>query len=269
MQVPSEATTEPTSTSMSALKQVSSTEPAPTIRLHIRTVNGSTITSVLPDSGADISAAGLQILTLLDEHQPNLLHSTMSPHTASGHQMTPIGKLPTTFVLQGRQHREDMHIFPEVKGVMISWKACKALGILPHCYPVPQPLPQVAVNPPTPSAKVSVNATAAQPISVMDQLMTAFPMVFDGQIRVVQGEEFHIDISDTAKPFCVHTPRTIPFAYRDKLQAELNLLEAQSIITPVINRYIIRERDTNHPPQLKLLLTLQQVKPRYSQCSMH
>ena len=104
MQVPSEATTEPTSTSMSALKQVSSAEPAPTIRLHIRTVNGSTITSVLPDSGADISAAGLQILTQLDEHQLNLLPSTMSPHTASGHQMTPIGKLPTTFVLQGRQH---------------------------------------------------------------------------------------------------------------------------------------------------------------------
>ena len=277
MQVPSEATTEPTSTSMSALKQVSSAEPAPTIRLHIRTVNGSTITSVLPDSGADISAAGPQILTQLDEHQLNLLPSTMSPHTASGHQMTPIGKLPTTFVLQGRQHREDMHIFPEVKGVMISWKACKALGILPHCYPVPQPLPQVAINPPTPSAKASVNATAVQPLSVVDQLMTAFPMVFDGRIRVMQGEEFHIAISDTAKPFCVHTPRTIPFAYRDKLQDELNLLEAQSIITPVtqattwcapivvtpkknsekirlcvdlshLNRYIIRERYQSPTP---------------------
>ena len=49
----------------------------------------------------------------------------------------------------------------------------------------------------------------------------------------MQGEEFHIAIDDTAKPFCVHTPHTIPFAYRDKLQAELNLLESQHIITPV------------------------------------
>ena len=63
--------------------------------------------------------------------------------------------------------------------------------------------------------------------------MTSFPTVFDGQIRVVQGEEFHIAVEDTAKPFCVHTPRTIPFAYRDKLQAELDLLESQHVITPV------------------------------------
>ena len=63
--------------------------------------------------------------------------------------------------------------------------------------------------------------------------MTAFPTVFDGQIRVMQGEEFHITIAETAKPFCVHTPRTIPFAYRDKLQAELHLLESQNIIAPV------------------------------------
>ena len=63
--------------------------------------------------------------------------------------------------------------------------------------------------------------------------MATFPTVFDGQIRVMQGEEFHIAIDDTAKPFCVHTPRTIPFAYQDKLQAELNLLESQHIITAV------------------------------------
>ena len=63
--------------------------------------------------------------------------------------------------------------------------------------------------------------------------MATFPTVFDGQIRVMQGEEFHIAIDDTAKPFCVHTPRTIPFAYQDKLQAELNLLESQHIIGPV------------------------------------
>ena len=63
--------------------------------------------------------------------------------------------------------------------------------------------------------------------------MATFPTVFDGQIRIMQGEEFHIAIDDTAKPFCVHTPRTILFAYQDKLQAELNLLESQHIIAPV------------------------------------
>ena len=36
-----------------------------------------------------------------------------------------------------------------------------------------------------------------------------------------------------AKPFCVNTPRSVPFAYRDKLKAELDLLQSQQIIAPV------------------------------------
>ena len=58
MQVPPESTIEPTSNTLSALRQVTSAEPAPNIMIHISTVNGSTVTSVLSDSGADISAAG-------------------------------------------------------------------------------------------------------------------------------------------------------------------------------------------------------------------
>ena len=33
----------------------------------------------------------------------------------------------------------------------------------------------------------------------------------------MEGEEFHIELVDGAQPFCVHTSRTIPFAYREKL----------------------------------------------------
>ena len=58
-------------------------------------------------------------------------------------------------------------------------------------------------------------------------------MLFDGQIRVMQGEEFHLSLTANAKPFCVNTPRMIPFAYRDKLKAELYLLESQHVIAPV------------------------------------
>ena len=39
--------------------------------------------------------------------------------------------------------------------------------------------------------------------------------------------------SPYAKPFCVHTARAVPFAYRDKLKAELDLLQRQGIIAPV------------------------------------
>ena len=59
-----------------------------------------------------------------------------------------------------------------------------------------------------------------------------FP-VFDGLIRAMDGEEFHIHLSSDAKLFCVTSPRSIPFVYRDKLAAELKLLEQQHIIAPV------------------------------------
>ena len=57
--------------------------------------------------------------------------------------------------------------------------------------------------------------------------------IFDGQIRSMQGKEFHISLLDNVKPFCVNTPRAIPFAYRNKLKAELDLLEEQQIIAPI------------------------------------
>ena len=60
-----------------------------------------------------------------------------------------------------------------------------------------------------------------------------FPTVFDGQIKTMHGEEFHISLTEDAKPFYVNTPRSIPFAYRDKLKVELDLLQAQGIIAPV------------------------------------
>lgn len=93
----------------------------------------------------------------------------------------------------------------------------------------------------------------------------------------MEGEKFHISLTENAKPFCVHAPRVIPFAYRDKLQAELELLLQQGIIAPVteptewcapivvtpkkgtdnirmcvdlshLNKYVRRERYQSAPP---------------------
>jgi len=60
-----------------------------------------------------------------------------------------------------------------------------------------------------------------------------YPSVFDGQMRVMEGEMFTLTLRDDAVPFCVKTPRTVPFAYRDKRKKELELLQQQCIITSV------------------------------------
>ncbi len=57
--------------------------------------------------------------------------------------------------------------------------------------------------------------------------------MFDGRIEAMEGEQFHISLTDEAKPFCVKTPRAIAFVYRDKLKSELATLQEQGIITPM------------------------------------
>ena len=66
-----------------------------------------------------------------------------------------------------------------------------------------------------------------------EQMMIEFPTVFDGNIKIMEGEQSHIHLTDNAKPFRVSTPRTIPFAYHEKLKTELELLQKQNIIAPI------------------------------------
>ena len=64
----------------------------------------------------------------------------------------------------------------------------------------------------------SLHAPGQNHSSPQADLISEFPEIFNGQVKAMQGEEFHIQLSDDAKPFCVKTPRAIPFAYRDKLK---------------------------------------------------
>lgn len=54
--------------------------------------------------------------------------------------------------------------------------------------------------------------------------MSEFPTVFEGQVRTMPGEKFHISVTTDTRPFCETIQRTIPFAYKDKLKKEIDLL---------------------------------------------
>ena len=214
---------------MSTIRQVTATDPAPTILIHISSDNGSQHMQVLPDSGADVSAAGQQLLQHLNEHINNLLPSEITPRAANGSKMYALGKLMVTLSLKGKQHTEEMHIYPDVSGTIISWKAARALGILPEHYPNPVS-PATANLSTDPNIKVTISISMT---SCHHKITQAFPTVFDGQIRTMEGEKFHIFLKLEARPFCISTPRSIPIAYHEKLKSELDLLIAQDVITPV------------------------------------
>ena len=197
-------------------------EPAPTIELRMSSLNGQATVQALPDSGADICVAGTALLQQLNEHPDNLLPSTITPRAVNGASMHPIGRLPVTLSLGPQTHTDDFHIYPNVTGTLLSWTAAKGLTILPEHYPQP-------------SHTVTQCLTVAHtthPIPTSD-IRSEFPSVFDGNIKTMDGELFHITLTDDAQPFCVRTPRTVPFSFRDKLKAELELLQEQNIIAPV------------------------------------
>ena len=206
--------------------------------------------------------------------------------------MHPIGRLPVCFKIGNKEHLDDLHIYPNVTGTLMSWKTCKELGILPNCYPN-QTISSTTVN--------SVAATLPVVSLLLDKHLAVqeFPTVFDGNINSMEGEEFHIYVTDDARPFCVNTPRCIPYAYLDLLQSQniiAPVIEATDWCAPIVvapkkntdrirmcvdlshlNRYVKRERYQSPTPaeaiadisacQAKLFIVLDTMKG-YHQCPL-
>ena len=197
------------------IHHIATTVPALLITIHISSLNGSSDIEVLPDSGADISAAGKEALSYLNEHIHNLLPSRVTPSTVSGAKMHPLGKLPVKLRLGDKEYTDNFYIYPNIRGALLSWKTCKKLGILPECYPQPISHALNETNSTTISSySTHVTDTPVQtpPLSP-EYVKINYSTVFDGHIRSMKGEEFHISLTNDAKPFCVKTPCLIPFAY--------------------------------------------------------
>ena len=79
---------------LSNVRDGTAIELAPTITVHVSSLNGSADMELLPDSCADISAAGKETLRRLGEHVDNLLPSKIEPQAVNGSRMRSIGKIP-------------------------------------------------------------------------------------------------------------------------------------------------------------------------------
>lgn len=87
--------------------------PAPTVCIQVTTSNGQANIDILPDSGADICAAGPDFVHSLGEHIDNLAKSDVTPRAVNGSLMHPVGKIPMVhFHINGRKTHDDVHIYP-------------------------------------------------------------------------------------------------------------------------------------------------------------
>ena len=103
--------------------------------MKVTTCNGEANIMVLPDSEADICAAGPQVVRALGEHMDNLAHSNVTPRAVNS---CLLGKIPdATFYTHGSTTKEEVHIYVSIMGTIILWAAAHRLSILPRCYPQP------------------------------------------------------------------------------------------------------------------------------------
>ena len=99
-----------------AIKQMSTIGRAPTISATITSLNGSATLNVLPDTGADITAADLKVLKLLGEDINNLLPPVSGPtSSADGSPLKSLGQLPISISFGEITVNETVQIFPSIQ----------------------------------------------------------------------------------------------------------------------------------------------------------
>ena len=157
-------------------------EAAPTIMVSTTSSTGTKLIQMLPDSGADISAAGQEILNLLIHHADNIQPSGISPRAVNGTIMTSLGKITVTLELRRRSYKDDLHIYLGVSGALMSWKTARKLAILLEHYP--QPIE--ASHTEKASKEIKLKKTNQSELSQMKvKLMQEFPEVFSGQVATM------------------------------------------------------------------------------------
>ena len=143
-----------------AVIAATSVESAPRVRLDV-TAHSTVSVRALPDTGADISVGGLDFLEELGEYPENLLPPEQHPSAANGEIIASVGVLPVTLTLGDITTPEEIHILPDVRGLLLSWRATRQLQIIPRCYPRQISCAQSSAAPARPDSTLSWSSQSA------------------------------------------------------------------------------------------------------------
>ena len=212
---------------------------APKIEIEVEYHGQSFSLNATPDTGADISAAGLDIHGLLNDYEENLLESKELPAAVDGHKLHPVGMTFAKISLGNREVKEEIHFLKGMKGLVLSWETVQKLGIIPEDYPKQlhsvsgaNEIPSVGKT--TESFIPPIVSRIPRPVASKPKTPQVHSPTKDDFIKEFQNSEtFKIELTEEAIPHCVINPRPVPFEYKEPLKKELDKLQASSIITLV------------------------------------
>ena len=204
------------------------------VKCTAHTTGMSATIHMLPDTGAEMTLAGPKFAKKLGIKLNQLKPSQINPIVANNTSAKVLGMTEVTFEVNGVKSEEEVYIFADCSGPLISQLACKRLGFIHQDFPKPLALSKYVKE----IRHMEKSNDRIEPASRTDRdgpltkegLIAEFPRVFDGVIRTMPGEKYKIELEEEARPFCVRTPRTVPLPLTEKLKDELDLLEQQGII---------------------------------------
>ena len=220
----------------------------PTIKVDLtNSESGDTIANVtaVPDSGAQVTVAGLDILRKIGGDVNNILRRGEDfLVAANGLSLESAGRLDLNIRYRGTTITTTVIICPEHDGMLLSWFVCQELGILPKNYPEPIYARIDTIESPAviPSSKTCQQLRHLPSEINHDQipeirklLYQEFVDVFDtsGPLRPMTDPPMRIDLNENAIPFAVNGARPIPIAQRGEVKQMLNSMVEEGVIVPV------------------------------------
>jgi hypothetical protein len=227
----------------------------PTIALDLRASTASKftkITSAIPDPGAEVSVAGLDVLNSLGLVEANLSCAKYDLVQADrSSTLLSIGQLELTIRYGPREAQCTVVFCPAVRGMLLSWVDCKSLGILHYDYPNPLPIGnrlsvgsivnQSATNlPPDPSSLLTGTIPEKPTEESIDNIHAAIVAHYDAVVdqsqglRCIDGPAMTIELTDDFVPYYVNGAHPIAYADRPEVKQILDDLLAAGIIARVI-----------------------------------
>lgn len=201
---------------------ISTSTPRIAVKCSSNDSEQSCIIDCIPDTGAEMTICGENIIQQLKiKHELINYRNKEKLIAANDTEIKTLGKIKLIMTLKNRTTEEDVIICRNQNSMLLSWQACRSLGIIP-------------INFPHPIREIQIDSTSEHG-SLKENLLTEFSDVFDNNVTLTEmnGGPMKIHLQEDAKPYAIHVARQIPFMVRDQVKKELDSMVTRNIIRPL------------------------------------
>ena len=198
--------------------------------MKLRYPNSETLVHAIPDTGAEVNVGGTKLLDQLQLCERDLRDGPYSKLVAANRSLLKkLGTLPITITLNETAIKDDIVICEGQNDLLLSWKTCRDLAIIPDNFP--KQIGKINVNP-------VISKDRRQSSMLKQKLLDEYKEVFhcNNYLPCMNGDPMKIHLQKGATPHAIHGARTIPFAFQEETKKCLQDMVQQGIIDPLADK---------------------------------